>query len=315
MNTRLAFGLCAMILAGGSSVSAQQVLPDSPPVEPRVLVFDNRQDRMTVPVHIGDEGPFNFVIDTGAERSVVSSELASALRLRPGRPARIFSFTGIDVAPTVHVPSLGVSPLSIEAIEAPSLDHAHLGAPGMLGIDALQGHRVTIDFPRKRMTLTPANKRVRFGLIVEADERAGQLIITSASFAGEPIAVIIDTGSPITVGNSAMRALAKRAPRSLGSVAVTSVTGGEFEAEYVAISGLKVGQVNLTNVALSFADIPPFERFGLKDTPALLLGMSTLRHFRRVDIDFANREIAFALPRPPISFSSACRSMSPCRSY
>ena len=55
-------------------------------------------------------------------------------------------------------------------------------------------------------------------------------------------------------------------------------------------------------------------RFGLRDTPALIVGMDTLRLFRRVDIDFANREIQFTLPVPRIDFATLCGRASPCKS-
>ena len=38
-------------------------------------------DRMTVPVLIGARGPFDFLIDTGSERTVLSREVAKKLGL------------------------------------------------------------------------------------------------------------------------------------------------------------------------------------------------------------------------------------------
>ena len=186
----------------------------------------------------------------------------------------------------------------------------------MLGIDALQGHRVVIDFDRKRMTLVPAKKHPRGEVLVGAEARLGQLIVTKAQFEGQPIAVIIDTGSWISVGNRAMLALTKRKPRLLGPITVRSVTGRSFRTDYVAVSNLHVGDVRFDNFGLSFADVPPFERFGLRDKPALILGMSALRMFRRVEIDFVNREIGFTLPRPRINFFDICRGdFALCRRY
>jgi hypothetical protein len=48
---------------------------------------------------------------------------------------------------------------------------------------------------------------------------------------------------------------------------------------------------------IAFADVAPFERFGLVKRPALLLGMDALRSFRRVDIDFPNRQVRFLMPK------------------
>lgn len=289
-----------------------QAVPVTPPIDERVIGFDNIGRRMTVPATIGDQGPFQFVVDTGAERSVISSELAQSLDLPDGPPARLFDFTGASTVKTVHVPSISVGGFGAGAMEAPSLSMVNLGAAGMLGIDALQGQRIEIDFDRDQMKVTQAKHHPRGDFLVDAQLHVGQLIVTDARFEDQPIAVIVDTGSWVSVGNSAMRALAAARPRLLGPITITSVTGRSFDADYVTIDNLKIGGVRLDNFGLIFADVPPFERFGLADRPALILGMSSLRLFRRVEIDFANREIAFSLPKPPIDLNSACRSFSNC---
>jgi predicted aspartyl protease len=296
----------------GLPASAKQ--PATAPAD--ALGFGELTNRMTVPVSVDGKGPYAFIIDTGAERSVVSRELAETLGLDAGARARLFDFTGASAVNTVKVSSLSAGSLSTAGLEAPSLAAANLGAPGMLGIDALQGHRVVIDFDRKRMTLALAKKHPRGEILVGAEPRLGQLIVTRATFEGQPISVIVDTGSWVSVGNKAMLALAKRAPRALGPITVRSVTGRTFRADYVAISGLYVGDARFDNFGVSFADVPPFERFGLRDKPALILGMSSLQMFRRVEIDFVNREIAFTLPRPKLNLLDICRGgFASCKRY
>lgn len=295
----------------GLPASAKQ--PAAAPAE--TLGISELTNRMTVPVSVDGKGPYAFIIDTGAERSVVSRELAETLGLDAGPSARLFDFTGASTVNTVKVPSLSAGSLGTDALEAPSLAAANLGAPGMLGIDALQGHRVVIDFDRKRMTLVPSRKHPRGEILVGAEARLGQLIVTKASFDGYPISVVIDTGSWVSVGNKAMLALAKRKPRHIGPVTIYSVTGRSLRTDYFSVNNLSIGDVRLDNFGLSFADAPPFERFGLADKPALILGMSSLKLFRRVEIDFLNREIGLTLPRPPIDFAKVCRVVSNCKSY
>ncbi len=311
----------------GPPLAAQQAQPSiKPPVAaapvaapaPDFLVIGERTDRMTVPVTIGPHGPFPFIIDTGAERSIVSRELAFYLKLLPGTDVKLFDFTGAAQVATVKVPSLTAGKLGTPAMEAPQLLLADIGAPGMLGIDALQGQKVILDFAARRMLLQPARRHAWGDFVVRAESRTGQLIVTKAWFNDQPIAVIIDTGSWLSVGNTAMLKLAKKAPRSYGPVAITSVTGRTFTANFVAISNVKIDTIRFDNFGLVFADVPPFDRFGLRDQPALILGMSSLKLFGRVELDFVNREIGFSLPRPQIDFhdicrngSSACRSIGP----
>jgi len=306
----------------GPPLAAQQAPPSiKPPVAapaapsaPDFLVIGERTDRMTVPVTIGPHGPFPFIIDTGAERSVVSRELAGYLKLQPGADVKLFDFTGASDVATVKVPSLTAGKLGTPAMEAPQLLLADIGAPGMLGIDALQGQKVVLDFDSRRMLLRPARRHAWGDFVVRAQSRTGQLIVTKAWFNDQPIAVIIDTGSWLSVGNTAMLRLAKKTPRSYGPVVITSVTGRSFTANFVAISNVKIDTIRFDNFGLVFADVPPFDRFGLRDTPALILGMSSLKLFGRVELDFVNREIGFSLPRPQIDFHDVCRNgSSACR--
>ncbi|MEI9853098.1 MAG: aspartyl protease family protein [Sphingomonas sp.] len=57
-------------------------------VEGTLLDLGQLDDRLTVAVAVGSSGPYNFIIDTGAERTVVSRELAGQLGLAAGAPVR-----------------------------------------------------------------------------------------------------------------------------------------------------------------------------------------------------------------------------------
>ncbi len=271
--------------------------------EEALLALGAAAGRMTVPVSIGGRGPWDFVIDTGSERTVVSRELAGVLGLSSGPKLRVIAMTGPSVVGSVIVPRLSVSTIARETIEAPALGARDIGAVGMLGIDALQGHQISIDFDRQRMTLKPSRRRnARQGaaageVVVTARSLFGQLIVTDAHWRTVRISVVIDTGSPVTVGNGALlRAITKR-PKLIGPMALTSATGGVLQTTAFAVDQLDIGGIGFRNVTVAFSDAPPFARFGLADTPALLLGMDALKLFRQVDIDFANRQIRFAAPQ------------------
>src|SRR3546814_8385931 len=110
---------------------------------------------MTVPASIGTTGPYNFIVDTGSERSVVSRELAGQLNLAAGPSVRMTAITGASTVGTVIVPSLSISAVKSRQLAAPALESAHLGAPGLVGIDALPGPAVSIDFDRRESTVRP----------------------------------------------------------------------------------------------------------------------------------------------------------------
>lgn len=261
------------------------------------------QNRMTVPVSIGDRGPWPFIIDTGAERTVVSRELAAMLGLAPGPTLRVVAMTGPSETPSVIVPDLGVSTLAQPTITAPALAAGNIGASGILGIDTLQGHAIDIDFDHAAMVVRPSRKRRVFAgnhgdeIVVVAKSLYGQLIVTDAHWRGKRIAVVIDTGSTMTVGNPALLSMMGARARPLGPATALAVTGETLHAQAFVVDGLAIGGIGFANVPVAIADAAPFRRFGLQHRPALMLGMDTLRLFRRVRIDFANRDIQFTLPR------------------
>lgn len=299
--------LMAALLTAPSS--AQDVAP-APPVElaaPTVAdvltIGSDIPGRLTVPVMIGSAGPFPFTIDTGSERTVISRELARLLGLARGRTVRVTTMTGVGGVATVIIPSLKVSSIGSDRIEAPTFNGNDLGAPGLLGLDALQGRAVSIDFDTNQMRILPAIKRSRRQdndpdtIVIRARSLFGQLVVTDASFRGQRVRVVLDTGSAISVGNLALRRRVSASGRGMTPLGLMSVTGARLATDYTQIGAVMVGGVTFNNLPVAFADAAPFARFGLSKRPALLLGIDALRQFRRVDIDFANREVRLSLPR------------------
>jgi predicted aspartyl protease len=294
----------ALLLSLLAATPAAQDPADPPPpgtAPPEQLDFATEQDRMTLPVTIGGAGPYAFIVDTGAQRTVISRELATLLKLGPGRRVRMTAMTGTSIVATAIIPLITVGTLGGASIEAPALEAQHLGGHGLLGLDTLQDRALTIDFDRRQMTVAAATKRRQRTrsstdeIVVTARSVLGQLVVTDAMYRGTRVRVVLDTGSAVTMGNLALKARVGR--RRMIPVSLTSVTGEKLAADYTQIAEVRVGGVTFQNLPVAFADAAPFARFGLQKRPALLLGMDALRMFRRVDIDFPNREVRFALPR------------------
>ena len=55
-------------------------------------------DRMTVPVQIGSNGPYHFLLDTGSQKTVLSIDLAARLALAPIEKKRIVGVAGVGTA-------------------------------------------------------------------------------------------------------------------------------------------------------------------------------------------------------------------------
>jgi len=307
--------LAAALIVGGTTVSAEpvrepnrmvtEVVPtqiDNVTTTDEVAIGRDIGDRMTVKVSVGDNGPYRFLVDTGAERTIISRELAHRLQLADGKDTILHSVIGANDVNTVFIPHLRVSNNVISVVDAPALAASNIGADGMLGIDSLRSQRVLFDFKAQTMSITPANRPAEKldgqTIVVRARARRGRLIFTQAQIDGQRVTVIVDTGSQVTIGNLALqRALMKRrlwtAPNP---VTIESVTGEKLSAKVMELQRLELGDVRIEDLAIAFADAHIFKQLELRQQPALLLGMNAMRAFDRISIDFQSKKVRFVLP-------------------
>lgn len=292
----------AVLLAMAPLAPLLAAEPDSVAVD-TIPALADATARMTVPVRVNGQGPFAFIVDTGAEQTVVSDRLATLLRLPPAGMVDVHSVSGIERVERVAIHSLEVGSRQTPGFATAQLSAEHMGALGILGIDGLRKQQVTLDFAAGRMTVAPPPRRLTprtededAVIIVRARRKHGQLILTRAKIAGVTVDVIIDTGAQVSIGNFALR---RRLRGAAGQpVTIVSVTGGQTSAEFRELPNLLIGGLGMHSVRVAFADVHSFHRFGLSRRPAMLLGMDALRALRRVTIDFQNRTVRFALPDP-----------------
>jgi hypothetical protein len=169
----------------------------------------------------------------------------------------------------------------------------------MLGIDALAGQRLMMDFEQHLIRVEDArvpDHRYPGEIVIEARRQHGQLILAHVTAAGLPLDAVVDTGSEVTIGNLALRdKLIRENPDKFITVQAIGVTGEVVNLQMARIGELRLGPVVLRDVPIAFADVTPFKVFGLDDQPALLLGTDILETFRRVSLDFRARKVRFQL--------------------
>lgn len=257
--------------------------------------------RLQVFVSVNGTGPYRFVVDSGADTSVVGLRLVSALGLPLGTPAILNSTTAREVVDRVKVDSLSFGQSVVRDLELPALNESHVGGDGLIGIDALVNKRLMLDFTKRQIKVEDARRPERREpgeIVIKAKRQRGQLILTQVTAAGFSLDAVIDTGSTVTIGNSALRRkLIKGGNRKFWNVAAVGVTGKTMNLEMTTIDRLEIGPVVLYDVPMAFADVPPFNLFGLSKEPALLLGTDILESFRKISLDFRSRKVRFHLRR------------------
>lgn len=258
-------------------------------------------DRMTVSVKLSGAGPYQFLVDTGADRTAVSRDLVSKLALPSAGGAQLHTISGVSQIGTARVQNVELTERP-ETVDAAVLDRAFIGADGIVGSDLLRSERVQFDFDKQTMTIVPSREpdfRPEEGtIVVRAWRKNGRLVVTDAEVDGRRLTVVIDTGSDVSIGNEALRS---RLPIEdlvdIGkNVELESVTGAKIVGDSMFIRKMTIGDITLSNLAVVITDAHTFKQLGLADKPALLLGMNAMRAFKKVSIDFANKKFRVVVP-------------------
>ena len=256
--------------------------------------------RMTAPVRIADQGPYPFVVDTGANRSVIARELAISLGLSLGPDVAINGAAGVISTPSVET-TMTLGSRSGVKVAFAVLPQAAIGGPGLLGLDALGNQLVTLDFKGQTLKVEAPGRLWRDpdDIALKATRRDGQMTLVDADLAGIAITAFLDSGAQNTIGNLALRdlAVARRPTIPWFATVIASATGQTIDAEMLDLPNLRVGGLRLPNWPVAFADLHTFRMWDLVKRPAILLGVDVLSRFETVCLDFSRNEVRFRLPR------------------
>jgi len=299
--------LLAAAAAGFCPALARAAVPEAPtlpaaptPEDSRLVGGRDAFDHMTVPVMLNGQGPFPFMVDTGANISCVASRVAEALAL-PIQPARpVHTAVGVRSQPMALIAEFRVGEQRRRNMSALALSIEDPRLGGVLAVDWLQNQRLTLDFTRNSLEFAPSrHEYTRPGrVIVPARRRHGQLTIIEALLGDRPISALIDSGSEASLCNAALRRMLDRSgatqPRRQ-IVNMVTILGEAFAGEMIFLPFLRLGGLQLGEVPVVQSNSHVFDIWGVADTPAVLLGMDLLRQFRAVSLDFGRSQVRFDL--------------------
>lgn len=258
----------------------------------------DRIGRIVAPVYINGQGPFMFMLDTGANRTIVSDEAAQRLGLvAADNRIAVQGVNGRGIVSTVLVRRLDAGALRFDNVALPVLAGSVLDrVDGILGMDGLGGKKVTADFVRDRITIAESRGyRAPYNRIVVRGELiSGRLMMIEGRVGRVPVKAVIDTGGMRTLGNPALqRALA--AQRVHGDLAYTTgvidATDRVRLGELALSPMITLGEATISNTNITYGDFEIFHVWGLDDEPALLIGMDVLGTLAEVAIDYRRREL------------------------
>ncbi|HET9862540.1 MAG TPA: aspartyl protease family protein [Steroidobacteraceae bacterium] len=259
----------------------------------------DRAGRAVALININGQGPFRFILDTGANRSVLSQSLADRLGLAHAGEGLVHSIDGATLAKLVNVESFTFGALHLSGGETPVLDGPMLdGENGLLGVDGMVGRALHVDFDKHCVEIYEGGARIPLQgwLSVPARLRFGSLLMVEGDIQGVQVNVLIDTGSDTSLANQRFReALREVAAGSIEYHGGRAFTFGRpvLLEQSVWTPSLRLGRTVVDGVRAFIGDFHIFELWGLHDEPTLLIGMDVLARSREMVIDYEHRVVHF----------------------
>jgi predicted aspartyl protease len=147
-------------------------------------------------VLIGDRGPYRFLVDTGAQTSLIDPKLAADLKLAPAFRVEIITQNSSRLLPGLKTQGLRIGETKLTETELVFDDLAHVrrfGIPirGILGANALAGLNFTLIPSKGRLEIDserPAGDAVPLQL------RDGRMAVT-ARMGDEELRLVLDSGA------------------------------------------------------------------------------------------------------------------------
>ena len=122
--------------------------PRSDP-DPEAIPLEGRLGIMVAAVRVNGRGPYQFLLDTGASRSVISPAVAQSAQIPDGPPMEAQGFCGPEAGRQARLDLLSIEPFIATDLEALVLESEVLqllGVDGIVGQNFLNRYRQTWKF-------------------------------------------------------------------------------------------------------------------------------------------------------------------------
>jgi len=245
--------------------------------------------RPVVELKINDQGPYRFILDSGATITMVTDELSRELSLNSPTGMRVAAVGGGPAPAIVAIREVRIGDATLQDLIAAIMPLGNLlkekNAPrGVLSAASFAGYLLIYDYPRKRIS-------IREGELEHVDSKSvfqyteDQVLPTvPVRIAGHDTHVHLDTGSPfgLTLPVRFLSELPLASPPKESGKARTHA--GEFPVSIARVDGaIELGKYKIDTQEVRFSDARP------GPAPAVgNIGYEVLRHFV-VTLDSKNR--------------------------
>lgn len=273
-----------------------------------------REGAIAIGVTVDGDGPYRFIVDTGATLSLVFQNFVQGRPLPPaGRPSvRILSISGTEnFTPVIIGDLFAGAPLAEDhvGVVLPDWESPRQTPAGIIGLDILEKFAIAFDVDARTIALyepgglpreATAGRRKTALRKTRFDLSGAELYTLRGKVNGQALDFILDLGIATTLINFAAGE-AMFANRVTVSAGRTETTGTRIEdvfddrtrANFAVMDSISAGRRRWSRKLVWIYDAPLFDELGVQRRPYGLLGADLLTA-QDFAVDFKAGEIYFA---------------------
>jgi predicted aspartyl protease len=255
------------------------------------------QPLILLPVHVNGQGPFEFILDTGAGTSLLSSDLAKELEIKVVGSKDGQTAGGKVSVSLAKVDSFAVGEAKLDDIDVGIVDLSHIGTAigakidGDLGYNFLKHFRISIDYRDCEIRLDDPKRVESFGSSVQTEiamrlaSPAKPLILVDVHANGRgPFQFAIDTGTSTT---AITPELAKELGVASAPIGPATTGGAHVDVTAGLLQSFQVGGAKVDNMPVVVADFFAMLSQAVGAKLDGIVGYNFLRNYKVV-IDYPN---------------------------
>jgi len=279
------------------------ITPQSLPTKSATVRFrlaGGAQPLILVPVEVNGQGPFEFILDTGAGTSLIATELADKLKVKLLGSKQGQSAGGAVSVSLAKLDSVSVGNAQLPDVDVGIVDLKHIGATvgakidGDLGYNFLKSFRVSIDYEKCQLRLDDPRKLDVFnrggtevGLRLANPAKPLILVDVHANRQG-PFQFAIDTGTSTT---AITPELAKRLGVAAWPIGQGTTAGAHVAVTAGILDSFMVGGAKTEKMSVVVADFFAVLSEAVGARLDGIVGYNFLRNYKVV-IDYPNERLS-----------------------
>ncbi len=267
----------------------------------RTTAIRVENDSAIVSIHINQqEKPLRFLLDTGAEITIIDARTAQDLGLPEGKEIDVLTFGEQSTVRTVRINNLRLGPVHVGPIDVAKYDLTGLTrgvgsrVDGVIGIDVLGRRPFTIDYGNKQLSFGDPGRLRNAPSAVRVPIRKGQggYVVSAIVNGTNRIELLLDTGTNFTqLPPQIWQQLTKEWQPQRMLCGAKSTGHDDSSSCFARLESMSFESLKIDHPVVKVLGQQQAGVFAEPDPPGLL-GTDFLKRFV-VSIDFSNEEIVF----------------------